>query len=246
MPQDERKAQSHDIAKRVRPGLQPIADALRRAHQGGRGAARAAGAADAGRRGLRARLHGSRSSVARQVKQHLQEHTGRGRRGLVRRGPQTEVRLRGRPRQGGAARHLRRRGHAAPLQIALDGAERRAAASPEGPRGRAHRGAPAARRTRSGIERPAQHQVAHAVGRAWSPLGEVTHVEQTTIDTSIYHKNLQRVVYVTGDVAGEEESPVYAILKMKRAIDQPAAARRLRHRAVLRAPACLTAPSATP
>ncbi len=32
---------------------------------------------------------------------------------------------------------------------------------------------------------------------------------------SIYHKNLQRVVYVTADVAGKEESPVYAILKLK-------------------------------
>ena len=49
-------------------------------------------------------------------------------------------------------------------------------------------------------------------------LGEVVNVEETTIDTSIYRKNLRRVVYVTGDVAGEEESPVYAILKMSDAI----------------------------
>jgi multidrug efflux pump subunit AcrB len=33
-------------------------------------------------------------------------------------------------------------------------------------------------------------------------------------DKSIYHKNLMPVVYVTGDVAGQEESPVYAIIKM--------------------------------
>jgi multidrug efflux pump subunit AcrB len=31
-------------------------------------------------------------------------------------------------------------------------------------------------------------------------------------DRFIYHKNLRRVVYITGEVAGEEESPVYAIL----------------------------------
>ncbi|MDE3163845.1 MAG: efflux RND transporter permease subunit, partial [Acidobacteriota bacterium] len=36
---------------------------------------------------------------------------------------------------------------------------------------------------------------------------------------SIYHKNLKRVVYVTGDVAGAEESPVYAILKMNKQLD---------------------------
>jgi multidrug efflux pump subunit AcrB len=33
------------------------------------------------------------------------------------------------------------------------------------------------------------------------------------------HKNLRRVVYVTGDVAGAEESPVYAILEMNKALD---------------------------
>jgi multidrug efflux pump subunit AcrB len=51
-------------------------------------------------------------------------------------------------------------------------------------------------------------------------LREVTKVEQTTIDTSIYRKNLRPVVYVTGDVAGVIESPVYAILKMSDAIDK--------------------------
>ena len=49
-------------------------------------------------------------------------------------------------------------------------------------------------------------------------LQEVTDLQQTTIDTSIYRKNLLPVVYVTGDVAGEEESPVYAIGKMSDAI----------------------------
>ena len=51
-------------------------------------------------------------------------------------------------------------------------------------------------------------------------LQEVTDLQQTTIDTSVYRKNLQPVVYVTGDVAGEEESPVYAIMKMSDAIDK--------------------------
>ena len=51
-------------------------------------------------------------------------------------------------------------------------------------------------------------------------LQEVTDVQTSTIDTSVYRKNLQPVVYVTGDVAGGEESPVYAIMKMSDAIDQ--------------------------
>ena len=51
-------------------------------------------------------------------------------------------------------------------------------------------------------------------------IGELTNVEKTTIDTSLYGKNMRPVVYVLGDVAGEEESPVYAIQKMSKAIDQ--------------------------
>ena len=51
-------------------------------------------------------------------------------------------------------------------------------------------------------------------------LGELVMVEQRNSEQSIYHKNLMPVVYVTGDVAGQEESPVYAILKLNQAIDQ--------------------------
>jgi len=55
---------------------------------------------------------------------------------------------------------------------------------------------------------------------AMVPLRELVSVEHDTIQRSIYHKNLRRVVYVTGDVAGAEESPVYAILKMNKDLDQ--------------------------
>ncbi len=51
------------------------------------------------------------------------------------------------------------------------------------------------------------------------PLNELTHVDRDTIEQSIYHKNLKRVVYVTGDVAGKEESPVYAILKLSKELE---------------------------
>ncbi|HTU51999.1 MAG TPA: efflux RND transporter permease subunit [Acidobacteriaceae bacterium] len=51
-------------------------------------------------------------------------------------------------------------------------------------------------------------------------LRELVDVEHTTLTPDIYHKNLKRVVYVTGDVAGAEESPVYAIMKMNQALDR--------------------------
>lgn len=51
------------------------------------------------------------------------------------------------------------------------------------------------------------------------PLGELATIDHDAIEPSIYHKNLRRVVYVTGDVAGDVESPVYAILKMNRQLD---------------------------
>lgn len=52
------------------------------------------------------------------------------------------------------------------------------------------------------------------------PLAELGRVESVTAEQSIYHKNLMPVVYVTGDVAGKEESPVYAILKLKKEISK--------------------------
>ena len=49
-------------------------------------------------------------------------------------------------------------------------------------------------------------------------VGEVTRAVRSQTDTSLYHKNLQAVTYVTGDLAGQDESPVYAILAMNKAI----------------------------
>jgi multidrug efflux pump subunit AcrB len=50
------------------------------------------------------------------------------------------------------------------------------------------------------------------------PLRELVKVEMGLVDKSIYHKNLMPVTYVIGDVAGVVESPVYAILKMNEAL----------------------------
>jgi multidrug efflux pump subunit AcrB len=45
-------------------------------------------------------------------------------------------------------------------------------------------------------------------------VGELTREETRTEADSLYHKNLLPVTYVTGDLAGAAESPVYAILRM--------------------------------
>jgi multidrug efflux pump subunit AcrB len=51
-------------------------------------------------------------------------------------------------------------------------------------------------------------------------VGELTSAVSTTEQTSLYRKNLQAVTYVTGDLAGRNGSPVYAILQMNRQISQ--------------------------
>lgn len=46
------------------------------------------------------------------------------------------------------------------------------------------------------------------------PLGDIIEINQRIKEKSIYRKNQKRVVYVTADVAGKLESPVYAILNI--------------------------------
>ncbi len=49
-------------------------------------------------------------------------------------------------------------------------------------------------------------------------LADLVKVQEKIEDKTIYRKNLKRVVYVIGDVAGSQESPVYPILTMKEQI----------------------------
>ena len=52
------------------------------------------------------------------------------------------------------------------------------------------------------------------------PLGELVTVETSLGERNIYHKNLLPVVYVTADVGGQYESPVYAILSLSSALEE--------------------------
>jgi len=56
------------------------------------------------------------------------------------------------------------------------------------------------------------------MGASPASLGELAVVSRTVEPPSLYHKNLQPVTYVLGDVAGAFESPVYAILQMNEAL----------------------------
>ena len=73
------------------------------------------------------------------------------------------------------------------------------------------------RRDRTGLARLDNVTLQAPDGRA-VPVAELVDVITTTEDRAIYHKNLRRVVYVTGEVAGRAESPIYGILDMKKQV----------------------------
>jgi len=72
---------------------------------------------------------------------------------------------------------------------------------------------------RTGIDDLKNVLVASSDGKPVA-LSELVKVKRGVLDKTIYRKNLKRVVYVTGEVAGTQESPVYAIMKMKEKIKQ--------------------------
>jgi len=75
------------------------------------------------------------------------------------------------------------------------------------------------RATRSDLDRMQSLKIAGRNGHLVA-LSELVRVEKVLEDKSIYHKNLMPVTYVTADVAGAMESPVYAILKLGPEIDK--------------------------
>jgi multidrug efflux pump subunit AcrB len=74
------------------------------------------------------------------------------------------------------------------------------------------------RAERSKLDRLKEVRVAGPRGNL-VPLGELVRIREEIAEKSIYHKNLMPVVYVTADVAGKVESPVYAILSIDKVLD---------------------------
>lgn len=75
------------------------------------------------------------------------------------------------------------------------------------------------RASRSDLERIESLRIAGS-NQHMVALGELVRPERVIEDKSIYHKNLMPVTYATADIAGEIESPVYAILEIGSKIDQ--------------------------
>ena len=75
-----------------------------------------------------------------------------------------------------------------------------------------------AERDRSGIRNLSRLHVSSVTG-AMVPTSELVEVVETTRDQVIDRKNGRAVIYVTADVAGEQESPVYAILDLEKELD---------------------------
>jgi len=216
LPADERSAQSHAIARRLRPELDRIA-----AVYGARIQLAEVPPGPPVLQTLVAEVYGpaldGQTAVARQVKQVFQQTPGVVDTDWYMQDPQPQLDFR--VDEAKAALHgIPVAEVAQTLALAASGAQAGLLHVPD-----AREAVPTvvqfARPERSSLEGLENIRLRGADG-AMVSLRELVDVEHTTLDPDIYHKNLKRVVYVTGDVAGAEESPVYAILKMNQALDK--------------------------
>jgi multidrug efflux pump subunit AcrB len=71
---------------------------------------------------------------------------------------------------------------------------------------------------RSSIKDLLRMKIRSASGEMVS-LGDLVSIKKEIQDKSIYHKNQKRLVYITAEVAGELESPVYSILDISKKLE---------------------------
>ena len=210
----DRKLQSHELAKRVRPLLQPVAD---RFHANIKVAEVPPGPPVLST--MVAEIYGPdpqrQLEVAAQVREVFESTEGivdvdwyvedpqpkmvfrvdREKATLAGISPETiaaELRIAGAGAEVGLL-HTEREREPVPITLRMDRARRPALARLEG------------------LALPASD------GRM-VPLASLVEIEDTHEGANIYHKDLRRVVYVTGEVAGATESPIYGILDMKQRI----------------------------
>jgi multidrug efflux pump subunit AcrB len=215
-PKHARDAQSHDIAKRARPALQAIA-----ARTGARIKVAEVPPGPPVLQTLVAEVYGpdaaSRLTAARQVREVFEQTPGVVDVDWQVEDPQPGYRFVV-DREKAAFHGITAEQVVATLRIALAG-ERPGLAHVPTEKEDVPIVVRLPRAERSGVEALAGLKVRGASG-ALVPLGELVRVEATVQPPFAYRKNLLPVVYVTGDVAGREESPVYAILALNRALDQ--------------------------
>jgi multidrug efflux pump subunit AcrB len=216
LPADERSAQSHAIARRLRPELVRIGSAY-----GARLQVSEVPPGPPVLETLVAEVYGpsleGQTAVARQVKQIFEQTPGVVDTDWYMQDPQQQLTMH--VNEAKAAQHgIPASQVAQTLALATSGMQAGLLHVPE-----SREAVPtlvefdhAERSSEQGLE----NIRLRGVGGSMVSLRELVDVEHTTLEPDIYHKNLKRVVYVTGDVAGAEESPVYAILKMNRALDR--------------------------
>jgi multidrug efflux pump subunit AcrB len=215
LPKEERSTQSHDIAKRVRPDIQAIA-----ARFGARAKVAEVPPGPPVLQTLVAEVYGPdydrQIAVARDIKALFAKTPGVVDVDWYMEDPQPRVRLVV-DREKAALNGVTVEQVAQTLRMAVGGMEL----------GLAHMEREKEdvtlllrlpRDQRSGVTPLTELNVAGTGGRL-VPLREIVRPEESPESYNIYRKNMKRVVYVTGDMAGAEESPVYAIFQMNRALD---------------------------
>jgi multidrug efflux pump subunit AcrB len=215
LPKGERSAQSHDIAKRVRPGIQAIAK-----RYGARAKVAEVPPGPPVLQTLVAEVYGPdydrQIAVARDIKAIFAQTPGVVDVDWYVEDPQPRVRF-AVDREKAALNGVTVEQVAQTLRMAVGGMEI----------GLVHMSKEKEdvpillrlpREERSGVMPLTELNVVGTGGRL-VPLREIVRPEESQEGYSIYRKNMKRVVYVTGDMAGAEESPVYAIFQMNRALD---------------------------
>ncbi|HPH66097.1 MAG TPA: efflux RND transporter permease subunit [Kofleriaceae bacterium] len=218
LPKHDRSAQSHDIARRIRPLVVKIAEKY-----GARTAVVEVPPGPPVLQTLVAEIYGPTTEVRQRLATHMRD-IFKSTPGVVDvdwylESPQTKVRF-AIDKEKAALHGISPEDIAATLRIATDGA----------PAGLLH--LPLEREDVMVMFDVPDFQVSSTVdlsalrvraphgpqAGAPIPLGELVTPITVVEDRSIYHKNLLPVVYVTGDVAGGAESSVYAISAMNKKI----------------------------
>ena len=209
----ERSAKSHDVALRIRPLVDSIAA---RSGTGARVKVVEVPPGPPVLSTLVAEVYGpdaaTREQVARQVRARFAEHPSVVDVDWSLAAPQPELGLEVDPERS-ALSGVPRASVVQALRVAVGGAVA------------THLSDPAAREPipvtvrlsepgRSGLDRLAGLHVA-SLGGSMVPLDELVRPVEDTVPQVVDRKNGRPVVYVTADVAGGDESPVYAILELK-------------------------------
>jgi multidrug efflux pump subunit AcrB/nucleotide-binding universal stress UspA family protein len=216
LSKDERSAQSHDIAKRVRPDLQKIA-----ARYGARIKVAEVPPGPPVLQTLVAEIYGPdykrQIEIAKQIRDIFDKMEGVVDVDWYVEDDQTKY-IFVVDREKAALNGIMAEQVAATLRVAVDGMNVGLLHQPQ-EKEDVTISLRLPRAERSSIEDLKQIKVVGQKGNL-VPLGELVRVKEQAADKSIYHKNLMPVVYVTGDVAGKVESPVYAILQLNNSIDE--------------------------